>query len=340
MGGEHTKPILFTDGLLLVLHQVLEIFVFQRFPELIEHVHEAATVNHLLGAINQIHHHRPTNLRLLQELGYIEAVDFVGGQIERIGRVVKHPAVFATLAPLQKPRMHGSRAVIVTHMHGMGQTLQKDAHAAQGLVDRLRHEGVNTLVDLFLILAGHRPGSRYQGANKALEERQVSRRRLKLERVEPGALAHLEGQVATAQRADKHLKATVFVECSDARPELLSLSERETQGNGLTRTRLAGKHGVTQHLFVEAVLLRIRVVIVEIQRRTADGLQDCDRWPPWVASRLAAQEVVQWRQRQEVQGGDRSRPWPVFEVARQLRPIPGLKCKINLCINDASVTQR
>ena len=95
--------------------------------------------------------------------------------------------------------------VIVTHMHGMGQTLQKDAHAAQGLVDRLRHEGVNTLVDLFLILAGHRPGSRYQGANKALEERQVSRRRIKLERVEPGALAHLEGQVATAQRADKHL---------------------------------------------------------------------------------------------------------------------------------------
>ena len=130
MGGEHTKPILFTDGLLLVLHQVLEIFVFQRFPELIEHVHEAATVNHLLGAINQIHHHRPTNLRLLQELGYIEAVDFVGGQIERIGRVVKHPPVFAPLAPLQKPRMHRSRAVFVTHMHGMGQALQKDTQAS------------------------------------------------------------------------------------------------------------------------------------------------------------------------------------------------------------------
>ena len=230
---------------------------------------------------------------VVDDVGVVEANDVCSRKIDGVLRVVEHPAQRAGARPLAQSGVDGVVTVV-------GQRFLQVGNAAQ--MQRGVQHGAHGLQHVFFF-AGAVVGFAGQQAQQVDQVLRVGFGRLALQGVEAGGLTVFQRQIVAAAGTHKDLGATVLVEEEDGGlgVELLRLRQQEVDQRCLAGARFADHQRVADGFFSEAVFAWMGGVEVEVVRLAVGGLQHGHAIAPGVLAALAAGEVVQWAQAQEVE---------------------------------------
>ena len=72
LGKHHQQAVLLSDGLELVLREVLEILVQQQLPKLVQENDQPPPVDELFNPVEQVHDRRGAGFVVVDEIGHVK----------------------------------------------------------------------------------------------------------------------------------------------------------------------------------------------------------------------------------------------------------------------------
>ena len=102
LGAEDHDAVLLANGFELVVGEIAKRLVSQRLPELVDVDDQAPAVDQALDTMEQIHHQRRADGRVIEQIGHVEA-DETGVEADGVLVAIEHPAVGSAAAPSLEP---------------------------------------------------------------------------------------------------------------------------------------------------------------------------------------------------------------------------------------------
>lgn len=224
------------DGVALAqrLHPITdaggEDLVVERLPAFIDHDQRRLAVEALLYAMEEVHHRRRTQDRVLEQRRHVET-EGAGGGVQPVDRVVEQPGMLAPAHPWGEP---GRQVAFLR------------APPASQKFDEIPWPAISRLL---LVVGRHRRGDgrlllrrrplarlAHQTGDQRSKEGALDGRSFVLHRIEAGGLARTQHRVVAADRPQEDLRAAVLVEEHGARSEPRRLRHQEVQHHGLAGT--------------------------------------------------------------------------------------------------------